>query len=176
MTPSNTDAHVGAMAEPAQTRATPPAVRRRVLERDQYRCRIPGCRHTLDLEVHHIIPRADGGTHHPDDLITNCGAHHRAIHAGRLHLSGTASALQVRHADGSPYGAPIPSAAAAHADIAEKVFRGLHGLGFKETEAKRAVAHALAEHGARADTEPLTTKTLLKSALALFTPTRPSRA
>ena len=131
-------AHVGVDEPPERPRATiPPAVRRRVLERDQYRCRIPGCRHTLDLEVHHILPRADGGTHRPDDLVTNCGAHHRAIHAGRLHLSGTASALIVRHADGSPYGAAIPSAAATNANLCEKIFQGLRGLGSRRPRPRR---------------------------------------
>ncbi|HWO13705.1 MAG TPA: HNH endonuclease signature motif containing protein, partial [Polyangiaceae bacterium] len=153
--PANTDAHVDALDQPAraQTIASPhvsapvasarakatipPAVRRRVLERDRQRCQIPGCRHTLDLDVHHILPRADGGTHDPRYLITLCGAHHRAVHAGRLQLSGAAGALCVRHADGSAYGAAIAPAAASNADIGEQVFRGLRGLGFKETEAKR---------------------------------------
>ena len=157
-----------------RARATiPPAVRRRVLERDQHRCQIPGCRHTLDLDVHHILPRADGGTHDPRCLITLCGAHHRAVHAGRLLLSGSAGALGVRHADGSPYGARVTSAAAANADVSEKVFRGLRGLGYKETEAKRALARALAEHDhedydGRDDVVPWTAKALLKRALVLL--------
>ena len=118
--------HVSSPVAPVRVRATiPPAVRRRVLERDHHRCQIPGCRHTLDLDVHHIVPRADGGTHDPRYLITLCGAHHRAIHAGRLLLSGTAQALCVRHADGSPYGAGVTAAAASNADIGEKVFLGL---------------------------------------------------
>jgi len=61
------DAHVGALDEPTRPLATgsppgapvararrrtsiPPAMRRRVLERDHHRCQIPGCRHTLDLD------------------------------------------------------------------------------------------------------------------------------
>ncbi|HWO07966.1 MAG TPA: HNH endonuclease signature motif containing protein, partial [Polyangiaceae bacterium] len=180
-------AHVDAMDEPGRqpttgspragspvatlrARATiPPAVRRRVVERDRRRCQIPGCRHTLDLDVHHIRPRADGGTHAPRYLITLCGAHHRAVHAGRLQLSGMASALCARHADGSSYGAGVTASAAANAAIAEKVFLGLRGLGFKETEAKRALARALAEHDPEnSAAAPLTVKALLKRTLALL--------
>ncbi|HWO14986.1 MAG TPA: HNH endonuclease [Polyangiaceae bacterium] len=154
-----------------RARATiPPAVRRRVLERDQHRCQIPGCRHTLDLDVHHIVPRADGGTHDPRYLITLCGAHHRAIHAGRLLLSGTAQALCVRHADGSPYGAGVTAAAASNADIGEKVSLGLRGLGYKETEAKRALVLAFAEHAHEdpGHAEPVTTQELLRRTLVLL--------
>jgi len=163
--------HVGAELQPARSRAVPAATRRHVLERDQHRCQIPGCRHTLDIDIHHIVPRAEGGTHHPDHLVTLCGAHHRSVHAGRLHLSGKAGAtLRVHHADGSPYGAPIDPSSARLVDISEKVFRGLRWLGFKETEAKRAVAAALDEQDASADTP--TADELLKRALALMATTR----
>jgi hypothetical protein len=169
---TNANPHPLAPAEPIRARnTTPPAVRRRVLERDQHRCQIPGCRNTLDLDVHHILPRADGGTHDPEYLHAICGGHHRAVHAGRLHLSGTAHALVVCHADGSPYGAPLASAAASRADVSEKVFGGLRWLGYKETQAKRALARALAEHSVDAE---LTEQALLKSALALLGERSPS--
>ena len=46
---------------------------------------------------------ADGGSHDPDFLVGTCGAHHRSIPAGRLHLTGkVGSTLRVHHADGSP--------------------------------------------------------------------------
>ncbi|MGD9546420.1 MAG: HNH endonuclease [Candidatus Krumholzibacteriia bacterium] len=57
-----------------------PRVRRRVLARDGHRCQGPGCRNTRFLEVHHVLPRARGGTNRPDNLITLCGACHRHIH------------------------------------------------------------------------------------------------
>jgi hypothetical protein len=169
---NDANTHVGDEDKPARSRAIPAAVRRRVLERDQHRCQIPGCRHTLDVDVHHIIPFADGGSHDPDDLITICGAHHRNIHAGRLHLTGKAGpTLRVHHADGSPYGAPIDTSSAHLADLTEKVFRGLRWLGFKETDAKRALAAALAdEHDASA--APPTADALLKRALAHIPTTR----
>ncbi|MGD9547271.1 MAG: HNH endonuclease [Candidatus Krumholzibacteriia bacterium] len=62
------------------TATIPPQVRRRVLARDGHRCQGPGCRNTRFLEVHHVLPRARGGTNRPDNLITLCGACHRHIH------------------------------------------------------------------------------------------------
>ncbi|MBU2502514.1 HNH endonuclease [bacterium] len=58
----------------------PPRVRRRVLARDGHRCQGPGCTNTRFLEVHHVLPRARGGTNRPDNLITLCSACHRHIH------------------------------------------------------------------------------------------------
>jgi 5-methylcytosine-specific restriction endonuclease McrA len=162
------DTHVGAEVQPVQsvkpTHTIPPAVRRRVLARDQQRCQVSGCRNTLDVDVHHIQPRAEGGCHTLENLVAICGAHHRAVHAGHLELSGTAPhALVLRHADGTAYGG---RAQPADVDVSEKVFRGLRGLGFRETEAKRALARALASPSI----EPLTAQELLKRALAELAP------
>jgi len=64
-----------------RNRATiPPSVRRAVLARDQHRCRGAGCHSARFLSVHHKVPRADGGTNDPDNLITLCGNCHRAVH------------------------------------------------------------------------------------------------
>src|SRR5688572_24801937 len=52
------ETHVGADAPPTRnTRAVPHAVRRHVLARDQNTCRVPGCRNSRGVEVHHIVPR-----------------------------------------------------------------------------------------------------------------------
>jgi hypothetical protein len=40
----------------------PPAVRRAVLARDQHRCRVPGCTHVTFLDIHHVVPRSEGGS------------------------------------------------------------------------------------------------------------------
>ena len=58
----------------------PPAVRRRVMARDDHRCQTPGCANTRFLEVHHLRPRALGGTNEPANLVTVCGACHRHAH------------------------------------------------------------------------------------------------
>jgi 5-methylcytosine-specific restriction endonuclease McrA len=62
------------------TSTIPPATRRKVLSRDRHCCRAPGCEHTKFLEVHHVIPRADGGGIDPENLITLCSACHRLMH------------------------------------------------------------------------------------------------
>jgi len=57
-------------------------IRTEVLERDGYRCRIPECDITENLQVHHIIPRmykhlVEFDIDHLDNLITLCNWHHK---------------------------------------------------------------------------------------------------
>lgn len=59
----------------------PPGVRRAVLERDGFRCRAAGCGRGHFLAVHHLEPREAGGSNDAENLITLCGACHRALHA-----------------------------------------------------------------------------------------------
>ena len=143
-----TSPHVGEPT-PRATQTIPPATRRNVLRRDNKRCVVPGCHNHRFLDLHHVTPRSEGGTHDADQLATLCGAHHRAAHAGTLVLEGTASAgFSFRHADGSPYGAPLRNP--EHADLARQVFTGLVNLGFKQTEARRRIARVQGD-GAPAD-------------------------
>jgi 5-methylcytosine-specific restriction endonuclease McrA len=62
------------------TTTIPPRVRREVLARDQHHCQAPGCGRTRFLEVHHKIPRQQGGNNQPENLVTLCGACHRLWH------------------------------------------------------------------------------------------------
>ena len=62
------------------TTTIPPRVRREVTARDHHRCQSPGCHRTRFLEVHHIQARHQGGTNHPENLITLCGSCHRLWH------------------------------------------------------------------------------------------------
>jgi 5-methylcytosine-specific restriction endonuclease McrA len=57
-----------------------PALRRAVLARDQHRCRAPGCGSRKYLEVHHVIPREQGGPHTAANLVTLCSRCHRFLH------------------------------------------------------------------------------------------------
>lgn len=51
------------------------AVRTTVLKRDGYRC--VNCGQTgVELHVHHIVPRAEGGTNDLDNLVTFCAKCH----------------------------------------------------------------------------------------------------
>jgi 5-methylcytosine-specific restriction endonuclease McrA len=57
-----------------------PALRKAVLARDQHRCRAPGCGSRKFLEVHHVIPREQGGSHAAANLVTLCSRCHRFLH------------------------------------------------------------------------------------------------
>jgi 5-methylcytosine-specific restriction endonuclease McrA len=151
-------AHDEAAAPPRATQSVPPAIRRQVLLRDQKTCQVPGCRNTLALDVHHIQPRSEGGTHGASNLLGLCSAHHRAVHQGELHVSGSApDHLIFQHADGTPYGGPV---SAPRADVCKKVFDGLCWLGFKSSEARRALDACAREGG-----DPLDAESLLRKAL-----------
>ncbi|MEQ9318705.1 MAG: HNH endonuclease, partial [Polyangiaceae bacterium] len=146
--------HVGEPPPPTPKRATqtlPPATRRQVLRRDHKRCVVPGCQNHRFLDLHHVTPRSEGGTHDPDQLASLCGAHHRAAHAGTLVLEGTAPrGFTFRHADGSPYGSPL--SAPEPADVAHQAFTGLTNMGFSQSETRRRIA-AVQAAGAPTDVE-----------------------
>jgi len=148
-------AHVGAPADASAavgaepTRATqtiPPALRRAVARRDQGRCRVPGCRHAVFTDVHHLKPRADGGANTLENLVTLCSAHHRAIHRGELLVDGTPSrGLAFCHADGTVYGG-VPSPFGT--ELRANAHRALTLMGYRETEANRALARVSADSNA----------------------------
>jgi len=133
--------HAGAAA-PARpkaraTQTIPPATRRQVMRRDRGRCVVPGCQNHRFLDVHHLLPRSEGGGHDPDQLAVLCGSHHRAAHAGTLDVGGSVqSGLTFRHADGTPYGERVRPPAV---EVAEQVFGALRHMGFKHTEARARV-------------------------------------
>jgi hypothetical protein len=64
--------------------------RNRILARDRHRCQVPGCSHRVE-QIHHIIPRAQGGTDDDWNLLCLCAAHHQhGIHEERMNVSGKA--------------------------------------------------------------------------------------
>lgn len=60
--------------------AIPPRTRREVLARDRHQCRRKGCNHNRFLDIHHLAPRAAGGSHDPANLITLCSSCHHLWH------------------------------------------------------------------------------------------------
>jgi hypothetical protein len=65
-------------------------IHRRVLERDGWRCQVPGCSRAA-THAHHIILRSQGGTDEEWNLISLCAVHHlRGIHGGYIRVSGRA--------------------------------------------------------------------------------------
>jgi hypothetical protein len=62
-----------------------------VIERDGYRCVVPGCTSRRNLHDHHIAFRSAGGSDEPGNRITLCAFHHqRGVHAGLLRVHGRA--------------------------------------------------------------------------------------
>jgi hypothetical protein len=149
-------AHVGLTERESPARATqdvPPAVRRAVLRRDRHRCSVPGCTHARYVDIHHVETKADGGGHEPENLVTLCGAHHRAIHEGTLMVTARdGQELVFEHADGTPYGA---SPSAGPSLVLTQAFQALRNLGFGEGEVGRALTGARQDLAGDVSVEPL---------------------
>lgn len=52
--------------------------RREVYRRDGWRCAL--CDDTRRLQIHHVVPRSQGGSDFPENLITLCMRCHAAAH------------------------------------------------------------------------------------------------
>lgn len=116
-----------------------------------------------------ILSRApQGGQHEADNLITLCGAHHRALHRGALRIEGRVSlGVQFVHADGRPYGAAPQAAATAVRSEGTpfiRAFSALRRLGFPERDVRRALCDLQTHVGADVDSE-----TILRQSVALLT-------
>jgi 5-methylcytosine-specific restriction endonuclease McrA len=48
------------------------------------KCCYPNCSENIALEVHHIIPRADGGTNKENNLVVLCTNHHHLADRGAI--------------------------------------------------------------------------------------------
>jgi hypothetical protein len=111
--------HVGSIDGDQPVRATqdvPPSVVRFVWRRDGGRCQTPGCRSARGLEIHHIVGRADGGTHEPSNLRLQCSACHLALHRDTLAITGARDEL-VAHRPNEPKSHVGPTAP-SHATMA----------------------------------------------------------
>ena len=90
--------HVGSLDVPTPERATSsvtPRIREQVFARDEFCCRVPGCRSRRNLEIHHIHPQALGGTHELSNLILICGlcrARHKSHYADYVVMPRSSSA------------------------------------------------------------------------------------
>jgi hypothetical protein len=135
------------------SQSIPPATRRLVLRRQKGSCAAPGCRNHVWVDLHHLDPRAEGGTHDPERLVGLCFVHHRHAHDGRLVLRGTHSeGFTFHRADGTAYGGRL--LAPDRVDIHAQAWSALRNLGFKEREA-RAMLDAVAPTHVGADTAEL---------------------
>ena len=81
-------------------------MRRALDDRDEGRCRFPGCENHRWVDAHHIVHWARGGETKLDNLMLLCGHHHRLVHEGGFGVT--------RKGDGSlvfrrPDGRVVPS-------------------------------------------------------------------
>lgn len=67
-------------------------LRKLVLKRDQGRCQYKNCGHSRWTEIHHIVPRAHGGAHTLENLVTFCFSHHRMLHEQAAQASSAPAA------------------------------------------------------------------------------------
>lgn len=63
---------------------------RRIIERRDQGCRVPGCTNGRYLDIHHIIHWLQGGPTDTWNLLCLCRKHHRLHHQGLLGISGNA--------------------------------------------------------------------------------------
>jgi hypothetical protein len=62
-----------------------------VVERDGYRCAVPGCTSRRNLHDHHLRFRSAGGCDEPGNRVTLCAFHHqRCLHVGFMRIRGRA--------------------------------------------------------------------------------------
>lgn len=57
-------------------------VRRAIYKRDGYRCAL--CDSPKGLQIHHVMPRSEGGSNDPMNLITLCWVCHAIAHGTRM--------------------------------------------------------------------------------------------
>ncbi|MBZ0119759.1 MAG: hypothetical protein K8H88_22410 [Sandaracinaceae bacterium] len=152
------------VADGRATQTIPPRVRRAVVLRHRRRCGVPGCSHAAFVDLHHVKPRSEGGTHDPDLLIPLCTAHHTHVHEGQLVIRGSYSAGFVfEHTDGTPYGAPTVSPTLASG--LQRALRVLASLGFKSGEAQRMLNRARPHVGADAKLDEIVRAALARAEL-----------
>jgi hypothetical protein len=99
---------LGSLDAPFPERATTtvtPRLREQVFARDHHRCTVPGCRSARNLDIHHIVPQAQGGKHELWNVTLLCSGHHAALHDGLLVMRGQAPYQIDVH---WVYGAPLP--------------------------------------------------------------------
>src|SRR6056297_37271 len=70
-----------------------------VLARDNHICQYCKCKSKdSKLQVHHIIPKSQGGSDRSNNLITLCKTHHNQLHAGLIKLTKRHTKSTLNHA------------------------------------------------------------------------------
>lgn len=159
---------------PRSRTSIPPTIRRKVMARDGGRCQVPGCRCSTFVDLHHIQWIDMGGTHEPENLIVLCGAHHRAVHEGRMRLErNQQGTVKFFHADGTEYGSRTARPPRLQA-ISDAIL-ALRTLGFTKSRATAAVASLAPHVGQNESRESIVTKALERLAETEANPGRQPR-
>ena len=64
-------------------------VRKAILERDNYKCRKPGCSKRDNIQIHEIIYRSHSGKVSLENSIVLCNSHHADVTEGRMKIERT---------------------------------------------------------------------------------------
>jgi hypothetical protein len=109
-------------ARPLQTRSydRDPLVIAIGKKRADHRCEVPCCKHpefetadgTRYVEIHHIIPLADGGADTIENVVCLCPAHHREVHLGANAQQLTAQLRSLRLATDTTEMPDVPTTTA----------------------------------------------------------------
>jgi hypothetical protein len=99
------------------------------------------CRNALYLELHHLMPRSEGGTNVDENLVTLCDVHPRTARAGELIIEANPRAAFAF----SVLMAPLSVARSTAPGAYTEVFSALHNVGLREAEA-RGVLNELRRH------------------------------
>ncbi|CAN3128445.1 DUF222 domain-containing protein [Mycobacterium sp. smrl_JER01] len=100
---------------------------RRVLERRDRTCVVPGCGATRGLHAHHIHHWEDGGLTELDNLVLLCPHHHRLHHRGVITITGPADRLRVTDSVGAELKAGSLARPPSKAPLAVPPYRGPSG-------------------------------------------------
>jgi hypothetical protein len=159
-------------SEPRATRATratrgraiPAPVRREVFARDGEQCTFHSaagerCPQRGHLELDHVEAWGLGGANTPSNLRVRCRAHNRLAAEDIFGKAHVAERIDFRQRKSDP---AVPQVA-----VQDLAVQGLHNLGFKKTDAQRAVDHVLQTRVASG--EPLVIQDLLRGAIAELT-------
>ena len=101
----------GAVLDLGRRRRPNAAIRTAARERDQGRCRYPGCE-SRRVDLHHIRHWANGGPTSLDNLISLCKRHHMAVHDRGYLITARDDGTFAFYAPGGaeiPASPPLPS-------------------------------------------------------------------
>jgi 5-methylcytosine-specific restriction endonuclease McrA len=93
------DAAGNLLAAGHRTRKPSAALRRAARERDQYRCRYPGCE-SRRVDLHHIVFWSNGGKTTLANLICLCKRHHTLVHDTGIIIAAISSGFAFHTKDG----------------------------------------------------------------------------